>query len=770
MLCPGCPRAAEGLSCGSRGPKSARLIILGMSPGLDELGQGRPFVGSAGRILARAMLEARLHPNKAYMLNAINCLPAGGVQEKLYFNGRPVMNGKAISHAQASACRGRLQEELWSLTNAHVIVALGGEALKALTGIYKETAKWQNHPLLPPFDPPTPPWVKYILPLYHPAFIRYRGVRGEMAALKVGFQKVRQMLLGSYRTLQHDQLGEPLQLGELLGKPVAFDIENPQGFIERIGFACIFPDGQVRSGSWAWTPAIQQHTRQVLAQPGLVKIAHNMAHDIRHLYEEGVEVRDPVFDTMLAHQQLQPEMEKSLDAVSGFLLDIPRWKHLSQTHPELYNRLDAHATALLYPLLVGALQDDHMLQLFQEKVMPAMRTLIRCTQRGMRLDQHKAAEWRASLATQTQAAEAAFTQLSGGVNPRSPKQLKEFFYQTRGLPVQTNRGVPTTDVGALEKLQRFLEKEVGKKRVEETCKLAYLQDLQLIKELRSYRESSKLQGTYASLMDHTVHPSYFPVGKDDSRYGTATGRLSSQEPNVQNQPPPARLMYVPSTQGMVLLEADYSQIELRVAAFRGPEPRLIDLFLRGADVHGETTRLLGCDRTRAKNVTYGSLYGAGPRKLYDTLVAAGFKTTLAEMRALQDQFFRAYPGLLRWRTRLVDFALDHGYAVNCFGRRRYFYEPAKMVPEIVNFDPQSTVADIVLDRLPAVEQVFTSFGGAPLTTVHDSFLGEVPHERWREAARALKAMLEVPYPQVHPDFYCPVDLKVGLRWGRMKKL
>lgn len=762
-LCKDCPRSAEGLSCGSRGRLDAKIVIVGMAPGLDELAQGKPFIGPSGKILARAMLEAKLHPDQARMLNVINCPPAGGAQEVLRLNGIAFSNGKSISKEQGKACRGRLQEELASCLNAVVIVALGGEALQALTGISTQSSKWQNHPIARKElgISPVPPWVQWVLPLYHPAFVRYRGIRGEMAALKTGFLKVRRMLGGNYRIIDFNHLGPSLGLNELLGhEPLTFDIENPTGPITQMGFALNCADGSVRSGTWAWTPTVRKVAKQALEMPGRMKIAHNISHDIRYLLEDGIDVADPVFDTMLGHQLLQPEMEKSLDAVSGFLLDIPRWKHLSKASPELYNRLDAHATALLYPLLREALQEDEMLDLFQQKVMPGMRVLIRATKRGLRVHRRKLETWKLILQGKVGAAEEEFSSLTGGCNPRSPKQIHTLLYTTLGLPKMVQKGKVTADAGALEKLLKHLKKEVGKNRQAAVS-------LQIIQVLQAYRESHILLSTYAEIEGDVVHPSYFPVGKDDSRYGTATGRLSSQKPNIQNQPKSARSLYVPHTADMVLLEADFSQIELRVAAWRAPEPHLVDLFLRGQDVHAETQRLLQCDRTRAKNVTYGTLYGAGARRLYDTLVAEGFETTETEMRTLQAAFFRAYPGLLGWRQRLVDSATDHGFAVTVFKRRRYFYNPPKMVPEIVNHEPQSTVADVVWERLPYVERTFEEFMGHFLTTVHDSFLGEVPKKHWRECARALKTVLERPYPEIGEGFYCPVDLKVGRCWGSM---
>lgn len=757
MLCRDCPRAGER-SSGERGPIGSRLLLVGMSPGREELILGKPFVGPSGRILAAALGEAGLSITDARIINTVNCLPMGGIKTKLWVEGEELVEGTAISAGQHRACEERFAGELRA-SQAEVVVCLGGEAMWRVTGHRGDVTRWRGH-LLGPTDCQTPvqgdgplthtlpPGTKWVIPTIHPAYVQYQGLK-PFPLLKCDLERASRALTNHLRIVQVARTGQGNGHGPPPGPgPTAFDIETDQAGITTIGLA---REGWARSLAWPLGRAL---TRELLSQPG-PKIAHNAAFDVPRLRLAGVEVRGLLWDTMLAHQLLQPDLPKSLDTVSSLVLDTPHWKHTSETDPEWYNVMDAAITFHLYTPLRAGLKTDGMLDLFENTIMPTLPTLIAMTERGLRLDPVKRDVWRQTLTREVQQAVSKLEQAARHpVNVNSHPQIKKLLYEELGLPVQKTDGRVTTDKSAIEKLGA---KATGRAK-------------EVLDALREHRKKSKLLSTYASITGDTVHPSYMPVGKDDERYGTATGRLSSQDPNIQNQPIAAKLMFVPHRADHRLVEADYGSIELRVTAALAGQQDLLDLLDSGGDVHAENARKFGCDRVRAKNLLYGTLYGAGPRKLMDTLRAAGVPTTQAECKDLQTRLAQTYPKLWEWREEVYRDAVQRGFAVNPFSRRRYFYDVEGSKPEIINFYAQSTTADIMWDRMRSIAALFQEFGGYLLTQVHDSFLGEVPKDEVRHAALALHEVLEIAFPKVAPGFRVPVVVKAGRRWGRMHEV
>ena len=764
MLCPTCPRATElnSLGGGTRGPRTSLLACLGTGPGADELAQTSAFTGASGRILTRAMLESNLNPSEVFYFNRCNCPERGGTKKRLTVYNVVIPKGTSLDAEQLAACGDRYHADLNSLTNCRLLVALGAEAFTAATGIHEPISKYQNHPLHR--DELTSPLrCEWVLPLYHPAYIAYRGMK-DYGTLLAGFATARAILDGTYRKIT---IGENVPYKQATTwikrtEPIAFDIENEidTGIITQIGLAlCTDPP---QSTSLPWDPATRILTKALLSRPGRTKIAHNAAHDIKYLALAGVTIADPVFDTMWAHQMLNPELEKGLNAVAGMMLQSQAWKHTSKTDPVGYNLSDVHFTALLYPRLLEGLHKDGMDTLFIERVMPALRTLIRLSATGLRVDPKRLDAWRDTLKQEVEKGLNRIHTLVGRpINPNSTKQLQNLLYGDWGLPTKTPRaGKITTNEDALKTLTTFTR---GKR------KWTVAHDT--LGELLHFRSRSKMLSTYAGMHGTTVHPSYFPVGKDSDKYGTATGRLTSSEPHIQHQPPEARVIYVPHEKGNLLLEADYSQIELRVIGALARDERLMGAFARGLDVHEETRSGLGIrDRRPAKAVNYGSAYYIGARKLLGVLRLQGIKSSLSECEGMLARFVELYPQLAGWRESLVDRVEAVGFVRSPFGRRRYFYRPRSVAPEVVNHPIQSTVADIIIDRLPTTETLFLKYGGRLLTTVHDSFLGEVPRPAWRALATELKDALERPFDEVAPGWYCPVDLKVGVRWGWMHKV
>jgi DNA polymerase-1 len=234
----------------------------------------------------------------------------------------------------------------------------------------------------------------------------------------------------------------------------------------------------------------------------------------------------------------------------------------------------------------------------------------------------------------------------------------------------------------------------------------------------------------------------------------------------------ARNIYVPHD-GFWFLEADFKQIELRICAALSGDEALLRA-LDETDPFAVIMDQLGVDRVRAKNLMYGTIYGAGPRKLAQTLRAHGFVITEAECKALQNQVARAYPKLRVWREAIIKRVKVTYEIVNPFGLRRFFYDRSSCVPAALNVTPQSTAGMIIWHSLAPLEMTVQACNGYLVNTVHDNFLMEFPLTISHERASSMVAdVLEREWPQIAPGFRVPVEFKygdAGTAWGELRAI
>lgn len=610
-----------------------------------------------------------------------------------------------------------------------------------------------------------PPSVRWIIPVLDPLSVQKSGLR-TVVALKADLARVAESLSPTFKPLGCSYLTFPVALGTN-ESPVAIDIETVGESISRIGVS----DGRCTwTAPWDWRSAAR--VSEILGS-GRRIVGHNLAFDLRYLKRElqsqlGTLVLSTIFDTMVAAHLLQPDLYKGLARAGSLYLDLQSWKHKSEDAPEEYNAKDVFYTWKLAEAEEVHLQETGQAKLFHETLMPALPVLIRMTDRGIRVDRERLAVWQKELGDKQIHLLESWNGLAPGINPLSPPQVARWLYKDHGFPVQRSKhGKTSVDESALKTILGRAPEGVVRDGIH---------------TLLAFKKVAKLRGTYSEVeisADGCVHPHYLPAGKESDSGAAATGRLASSNPNIQNQPDEARRLFVPHISGevrllhgddvQILLECDYSQIELRIAAYLANDAQLIEA-LKG-DVHAATQARIGCDRVRAKNVLYGSLYGAGPRKLAILLRNRGVTTTEAECRALQLALAEAYPRLWAWRTEVVATGAYERYLTNPFGRRRYFYGGESAAPQMIDYLPQSTAADIVWDRLVPLDSFCTAHGGAILATVHDSFLMEFPKEAVNQClVGGLREVLESEFPQIGPGFRVPVDMKIGSNWGQMEKL
>lgn len=736
------------------GDPSAPVLIMGMAPGRDEMAQGAPFVGPSGALLWQAMARAGMGRSDCYIINTIG----------------EIQHGAKPTPEQLGKYWDEVNEALQAATPC-VVITLGGDATERLLGPgYRRITDWRGY-LIPASDVPRllvrpdvtfgvfksgkrkgqpkpiisyrseanklPDTVQYIVPTIHPSSVLRSGFKTTPAF----FYDVERAVRAAQGNLQKPKV-PPVHA-------LCFDIENavlPTGWgaVERFGWQEL-PFGQAKSRRWDST--VRLEVAPLLDDPDLEKIGYNITHDICHLQAEGVSVRGPLIDVMLGCQLLQPDLYKGLNATASLYLDVPRWKHLSGSDPETYNRLDVQRTSELWGAVREFLMESGQMPTFQRE-MAALPSLIDMRIRGIRVFEAKANEMYQEYYRQRDEHMRRFQDHFPGVSPRSPVQLLATF-KARGWKVKDTE--------------------------ESTLKLLHARtDDPGLYHLLQIRKLNKHMDYVKPVLwpDGRVHPNYLPAAKDsddgEGKGMAGTGRIQARDPNIQQIPKDIRCIFIPDP-GKVFIEADFDQAELRVAAALSGDDSLRHA-LDGPDLHQHHADLWRCTRPEAKTVTYATLYGAGAHKLQLTFTKAGRPKSLRECERLLQSFYATYPKLAAWRQELIYRIQTDKRLINPFGRQRFFWNPSKDVPAGLDFNPQSTVADIVWDRIPHVASVARVHGGRLTNVVHDSFLIQVSPEAAADAAVALRSTLQAEFPQVAPDFFLPVTVKQGPDWGNLRSI
>lgn len=794
-------------SVGSEGPDTAELLIVGPAPTAPEVEAGQLFTGKRGSVLWNALRYLKLDRPDVRIINVINEVPRGA-------NNMP-------TDTQVEENRERFEREIHA-SRAKVVLVLGSFALRQTMGIrgkiddvngyvfypsdarlvpikqrgvvgeYKTDRKCSacggmgstanattcvkcvgsgysarkgdpRYGLIHGSKKPTlPETAQIIIPTLHPETIRLMGFK-TIHAFSVSVDRAVRAMRGELNVIaEDDYTGFPV-LPPSTVTQVAVDIENDieSGAIHRIGFSWRDSAGNITTWTSPWNMAAKQASKAILENPDITKIAHNIMHDASHLEAHGIKMKGKWYCTMQAGAMLQPDLLKGLGRMAPIFLDLRTWKEKSEAEPAKYNALDAKVDLLMAEQQQLEIQELGM-GWVMENTMNVYPTLLRMTQVGIKVDVPKMQAWSKSLITKLFELRGQWSKKVGVVNYLSNKQLAKYFYNDLGLPMQFNKyGRMSTDEEALKNLINYAPKHKDK--------------FELLLEMR---EVSKQLSTYASVemgSDNRVHPRYTPAYKEmiekfGSRGGLpATGRLASSGPNIQNQTPEARMLYIPDS-GLWLIEFDYSQLELRIiAALARDEVMQADLD-SAIGIHGATQKAFGItNKTIAKAVNFGTAYGAGPAKLAKMLQMQGIMINVAEAQAFQNKLFDRYRGWYALRMKIIEEATVYKRVTNAFGRSRPFYAGKDDTPKALDFPPQSIAADMVLNRLPGMEELALKFGGNLLTSVHDSFLVQVDAQFVTQAIHEMKAHLEHRFEQVGPDFFVPVGVKLSDKsWGEME--
>lgn len=543
-------------------------------------------------------------------------------------------------------------------------------------------------------------------------------------------------------------------------------------------------------------------------------VAHNGKFDCRWLRRFGVVVR-VTFDTMLAAHLLNENRPKGLKPLARILLGVPPWDiHIKKQKGALwfevldladilrYNALDTwHALSLYLIFREELVKQPRLAKIFSRILMPASDTLVRVEQHGIWVDREQLeTNWRVSDANRSSIDERLMQWVPeehdfAACNFRPSNFLRWFLYDHLELPVLA-RGKNKEDGSPGNPSCR---EDVLKSLVDEHEAIPLL-----LERAKWEKYSSAFFSAYAEQLDEDsrVHTTF-------KLTGTVTGRLSSGKAdaekvtgarqirglNAQQVPRDAFVRGIfGAPPGFWFVEADYSQIELRVAAFLAQEPTMLHLFATGQDIHlamamrmtGKPARLITKEeRKRAKPVNFGFLYGMGWFKFIQTAWSNyGIRFSEAEAQAARRMFFEQFPALTQWHARQRRLAHKHGRVVSPIGRIRHLPDIESADREVrgeaerqaINSPVQGFASDMALLSMVLLDKEFRDRGlrSCPIGTVHDAVNFEVPDDEMSVVLPLIKDTMENPPLRkwFGVDLNVPViaDLKVGNRWGTAREL
>ena len=419
--------------------------------------------------------------------------------------------------------------------------------------------------------------------------------------------------------------------------------------------------------------------RPLFEDETLLKIGQNLKYDISMLAQYGISVKGPMFDTMLAHYLLEPEQRHNMDYLAEVYLNyltIPiedligkgrQQKTMREVPVELvkeYAAEDADITLQLYEKLLPLLKENGVEKLFYEIEMPLVPVLSRMEANGVKIDTENLHQISEEFGGEIRNIEEQIYEAAGTpFNIASPKQLGEVLFEKLKIDEKAKK----TKTGQYATGEDVLQKLSHKHPI--------------IQMILDYRSFTKLKSTYLDALPALVNPKDGLIHTSYNQAVTATGRLSSNNPNLQNIPVRTekgreiRRAFVPRSKAYTLLAADYSQIELRIIAHLSQDPAMVADFNLGHDIHAATAakvfhvpmeQVTKEQRSRAKAVNFGIIYGMSAFGLAERM-----ELSRSEAADIIKKYFEEYAGIKEYMNRSIALAREHGYAETILGRRRY---------------------------------------------------------------------------------------------------
>jgi DNA polymerase-1 len=507
----------------------------------------------------------------------------------------------------------------------------------------------------------------------------------------------------------------------------------------------------------------------------IAKIGHNLKYSIMILNKDGIQVKGPLYDTMIASYLINPN--KTNHALEEVVLEYLSYR--KKTFMEILNKKGSfsevpleEATSYasenaclsleLKDVLFSTLRENDLENIYLNIEMPLIYVLIDMEGAGVKIDSNKLEGISKELERELDGIQRRIFFLAGEeFNINSPKQLSKVLFHSLGFqPRKKTKTGYSTEMGVLEELAESNE---------------------LPREILNYRSLGKLKTTYIDVLPTLINPETGRIHTSFNQTVTATGRLSSSDPNLQNIPirgewgKRIRETFI-AEEGNLLLSADYSQVELRIVAHLSNDEGLIDAFNNNLDIHARTAseifsipmdKVTPDIRRIAKTVNFGVIYGISPFGLSETL-----SISRDDAKKYIEQYFNRHPGVKSYIEKTIEEAGNKGYVKTLFGRRRAIPEIKSKNPNIrqqgerlaINSPVQGTAADIIKIAMINIWKKIKDRGlkTRMILQVHDELLFELPVEELEIVKDIVKKDMEEVIKLRVP---LSVDIKYGKNWA-----
>ncbi len=540
------------------------------------------------------------------------------------------------------------------------------------------------------------------------------------------------------------------------------------------GFYIPFPEDKEEAQT------LIEQLRPFFESDTIQKIGQNLKYDIKVLAKYNITVKGKLFDTMLAHYLINPDMRHNMDVLAETYLNYSpisietligkkgknqlSMRDVSLEKLTEYAVEDADITLQLKEHFEKELGEANTQKLFDDIEIPLLRVLAAMELEGINLDEKFLNSLSEQLNADIESLETRiFTEAGEEFNIASPKQLGDILFDKLKL-VDKPKKTKTGQYATSEDILSYLAK-----------------DHDIIKHILEYRGLAKLKSTYVDALPNQVEPTTRRVHTDYMQTVAATGRLSSNNPNLQNIPirtergRQVRKAFVPRDENYTLLAADYSQIELRIIAALSEEETMIKAFKNGEDIHASTAskvfnvpleEVTREQRSNAKTVNFGIIYGVSAFGLSNQT-----DLTRSESKDLIDTYYATYPKLRAYISTQIDFARDHGYVQTVLGRRRYLKDINSRNAVVrgaaernaVNAPIQGSAADIIKIAMINIYKKLEegNYKTKMLLQVHDELVFDVYKPELETIKTLVKTEMENAYKL---DVPLDVDLGTGSNW------
>ena len=566
-------------------------------------------------------------------------------------------------------------------------------------------------------------------------------------------------------------------------KSVCFDTETT-GLraleVELIGMSFSYEFGK---GYYVSFPENQEETKTILEEfrpffesENIEKIGHNLKYDLKVLSNYNMQVKGTLFDTMIAHYLINPDMRHNMDVLAETYLNYQpvsiteligkkgknqlSMRAISIKEQTEYAVEDADVTLQLKNHFTKELETGNVTKLFNDVELPLVSVLTSMEIEGININTDFLKELSIALTADIDRLEKAiYSQAGEEFNIASPKQLGVVLFDNLKLidkPKKTKTGQYATSEDVLSYLAK---------------------DHQIIRDILEYRQYNKLKSTYVDALPNEINPKTGRIHTEYAQAVAATGRLSSNNPNLQNIPirtergREVRKAFIPRNEDFVLLAADYSQIELRIIAALSEEETMMNAFKNGEDIHASTAakvfnipinEVTREQRSNAKTVNFGIIYGVSAFGLSNQT-----NLSRSEAKELIDTYYETYPKLKAYMSSQVDFARENGYVETVLNRRRYLKDINSRNAVVrgaaernaVNAPIQGSAADIIKLAMINIHKRFEqeNFQSKMILQVHDELVFDAHKDEIDIIKPIIKHEMEHAF-----SLKVPLDVEIGL--------